>query len=72
MFYVLGSNNTSAATELTHGIGVLNLFRETFVSETGVVLVEVCTRLDLSGEETSTERSVCDYSHSEVLGCSDD
>jgi len=72
MFYVLDSNKASAATELIHGITVPNLFRETLVSETGVVLVEVCARLDLSGEETSTERSVCDYCDSEVFGCSND
>ena len=49
-----------------------NLFRETFVSETRVVLVEVCARLDLSCEETSTERSVSNHCDSEVLGRSDD
>jgi len=72
VFYVLYSNNASAATELIHGIGVPNLFRETLVSKTGVVLVEVCTRLDLPGEETSTKGGVGDHCDSKVFGCTDD
>lgn len=71
MFYVLDSNSTLTATKLTHGIGMPNLFRETLVSEPRVVLVEVCARLDLSGEKTPTEGSICDYCDSEVFGCGD-
>jgi hypothetical protein len=49
-----------------------NLFGETFVSETRVVLVEVCARFYFSSEETSTERSIGDYCDSKVFGRSDD
>lgn len=48
-----------------------NLFGETLVFESGVVLVEICPRFDLPGEETSTERCVGDHCDSEVFGCSD-
>ena len=72
MLYVLDSNNASAAMKLVHGILVPNLFGESFVSETGVVRVEVCARFDLPSEESSTERSVGDYCDSEVFCCSND
>lgn len=45
-----------------------NLFGETFKAQAEVVLVEICTRFDLPGEETSAERRVGDNRYSEILG----
>lgn len=72
VLYVLGPTNASAATALIHRIRVSNLFRETLVSETGVVLVKVCARFDLPGEETPTKRSVGHDCDPEVFGRGDD
>jgi hypothetical protein len=72
VFYVLNSSNASADTGLIRGFRVSNLLGETLESETMVVLVEVCARFDLSGEETLTERRIGDDRDSEIFGCSDD
>jgi len=58
MLYVLDPDNVSAANGVYPCIQAPNHFGGTFVSETGVVLVEICARFDLPSEETSTERSV--------------
>ena len=72
MLYILDLNNVSATAELIHDVRVSNLFGEALEPETGIVLAEVCARLDLPSEETSAERSVGDYCNSEVFGCGDD
>lgn len=72
MFYVLNSSNASADTGLIRGFRVSNLLGETLESETMVVLIEVCARFDLSGEETLTERRIGNDRDSEIFSCSDD
>lgn len=71
MSYVLRPENGQQYQGL-HRHPTSDLFAEAVILEAKVILTEVRTRFDSSGEETSTERSVGNYGYSEVFGCGDD